>query len=67
MSKLKIIECPRDAMQSIKEFIPTDKKIKYVQKQAFLYEPAHLESRINNTVHLSFLLSAVQPMIPVIS
>ena len=31
MSKLKIIECPRDAMQSIKEFIPTDKKIKYVQ------------------------------------
>ena len=31
MRKLKIIECPRDAMQSIKEFIPTDKKIKYVQ------------------------------------
>ena len=31
MSKLKIIECPRDAMQSIKEFIPTEKKIKYVQ------------------------------------
>ena len=31
MQKLKIIECPRDAMQSIKEFIPTDKKIKYVQ------------------------------------
>ena len=27
MRKLKIIECPRDAMQSIKEFIPTDKKI----------------------------------------
>ena len=24
-------ECPRDAMQSIKEFIPTEKKIKYVQ------------------------------------
>ena len=31
MSRLKIIECPRDAMQSIKEFIPTDKKIKYIQ------------------------------------
>ena len=31
MQKLNIIECPRDAMQSIKEFIPTDKKIKYVQ------------------------------------
>ena len=31
MRKLKIIECPRDAMQSIKEFIPTEKKIKYVQ------------------------------------
>ena len=31
MRKLKIIECPRDAMQSIKEFIPSDKKIKYVQ------------------------------------
>ena len=31
MQKLKIIECPRDAMQSIKEFIPTNKKIKYVQ------------------------------------
>ncbi len=31
MSKLKIIECPRDAMQSIKKFIPTEKKIKYIQ------------------------------------
>ena len=31
MRKLKIIESPRDAMQSIKKFIPTDKKIKYVQ------------------------------------
>ena len=31
MRKLKIIECPRDAMQSIKKFIPTEKKIKYVQ------------------------------------
>lgn len=31
MPKLKIIECPRDAMQSIKMFIPTEKKIKYIQ------------------------------------
>lgn len=28
---LKIIECPRDAMQGIKEFIPTDKKVQYIQ------------------------------------
>lgn len=31
MSKIKLIECPRDAMQGIKEFIPTDRKVKYVQ------------------------------------
>ena len=31
MSKLKIIECPRDAMQSIKKFIPTEKKVRYIQ------------------------------------
>ena len=31
MSKIKIIECPRDAMQSIKEFIPTEIKVKYLQ------------------------------------
>ncbi len=31
MPKIKIIECPRDAMQSIKEFIPTDLKVKYLQ------------------------------------
>ena len=31
MSTIKIIECPRDAMQSIKEFIPTDHKLKYLQ------------------------------------
>jgi hydroxymethylglutaryl-CoA lyase len=32
MSKpVKIIECPRDAMQGIKSFIPTDKKIQYIQ------------------------------------
>lgn len=29
--KIKIIECPRDAMQGIKEFIPTDKKVQYIQ------------------------------------
>lgn len=28
---VKIIECPRDAMQGIKTFIPTEKKIDYVQ------------------------------------
>ncbi|WP_431136045.1 hydroxymethylglutaryl-CoA lyase [Psychroserpens mesophilus] len=28
---LKIIECPRDAMQGIKDFIPTDKKVQYIQ------------------------------------
>jgi len=32
MSKgVKIIECPRDAMQGIKDFIPTEKKVKYIQ------------------------------------
>ena len=29
--KIKIIECPRDAMQGIKEFIPTPKKVDYIQ------------------------------------
>ncbi|MGI9553082.1 MAG: hydroxymethylglutaryl-CoA lyase [Aurantibacter sp.] len=29
--KVKIIECPRDAMQGIKTFIPTEAKIKYLQ------------------------------------
>jgi hydroxymethylglutaryl-CoA lyase len=28
---VKIIECPRDAMQGIKTFIPTKKKIQYLQ------------------------------------
>lgn len=27
---LKIVECPRDAMQGWKHFIPTDKKIAYI-------------------------------------
>ena len=29
--KVKIIECPRDAMQGIKTFIPTEAKIRYLQ------------------------------------
>lgn len=31
METVKIIECPRDAMQGIKMFIPTKKKITYIQ------------------------------------
>jgi len=31
MSRVKIIECPRDAMQGIKTFIPTDQKVRYLQ------------------------------------
>ena len=31
MDDVKIIECPRDAMQGIHEFIPTEKKLKYLQ------------------------------------
>ena len=31
MAKIKLIECPRDAMQGIKTFIPTDEKVKYIQ------------------------------------
>jgi hydroxymethylglutaryl-CoA lyase len=30
MNKIKLIECPRDAIQGIKHFIPTAKKIEYV-------------------------------------
>ncbi len=30
MNKIKIIECPRDAMQGISDFIPTKKKIDYL-------------------------------------
>ena len=29
--KVKMIECPRDAMQGIKAFIPTNEKVKYIQ------------------------------------
>lgn len=31
METIKLIECPRDAMQGIEEFIPTRKKIAYLQ------------------------------------
>jgi hydroxymethylglutaryl-CoA lyase len=31
LDKVKIIECPRDAMQSIKTFIPTNTKLSYLQ------------------------------------
>ncbi|MGV6828205.1 MAG: hydroxymethylglutaryl-CoA lyase [Flavobacteriales bacterium] len=31
MQKVKIIECPRDAMQGIKDFIPTKVKAQYIQ------------------------------------
>ena len=31
MNDVKIIECPRDAMQGIKTFIPTEKKVQYIQ------------------------------------
>jgi len=32
MEDLKIIECPRDAMQGIKEFIPTTTKVSYINE-----------------------------------
>ncbi len=31
MNEIKIIECPRDAMQGWKNMIPTEKKVKYIQ------------------------------------
>lgn len=31
ISPIKIIECPRDAMQGIKDFIPTAQKVQYIQ------------------------------------
>ncbi len=30
-NRVKIIECPRDAMQGIRAFIPTQEKVKYIQ------------------------------------
>ena len=31
MQNVKLIECPRDAMQGIKDWIPTHKKVQYIQ------------------------------------
>lgn len=31
MEHVKLIECPRDAMQGIKDFIPTQEKVQYIQ------------------------------------
>lgn len=31
MNKIKLIECPRDAMQGIRTFIPTEKKVAYIR------------------------------------
>ncbi|MEP2934992.1 MAG: hydroxymethylglutaryl-CoA lyase [Gilvibacter sp.] len=31
MQKVKLIECPRDAMQGIKDWIPTHEKVQYIQ------------------------------------
>lgn len=31
MQEVKIIECPRDAMQGIKDWIPTERKVQYIQ------------------------------------
>ncbi|QQX75675.1 MULTISPECIES: hydroxymethylglutaryl-CoA lyase [Aequorivita] len=31
MQQVKIIECPRDAMQGIKDWIPTSQKVQYIQ------------------------------------
>src|SRR5665213_3157887 len=32
MKSIKLIECPRDAMQGWKTFIPTEKKIEYINQ-----------------------------------
>jgi len=32
MEEVKLIECPRDAMQGLTEFIPTEKKISYINQ-----------------------------------
>jgi len=32
MTPVKLIECPRDAMQGIKTFIPTNEKVQYIQE-----------------------------------
>jgi hydroxymethylglutaryl-CoA lyase len=32
MDKLKLVECPRDAMQGLREFIPTELKVRYINQ-----------------------------------
>ena len=32
MTEVKVIECPRDAMQGLKNFIPTEKKADYINQ-----------------------------------
>ena len=32
VAKLKVIECPRDAMQGLHDFIPTERKVAYIQQ-----------------------------------
>ncbi|MGY8926654.1 MAG: hydroxymethylglutaryl-CoA lyase, partial [Flavobacteriales bacterium] len=32
MDKLKLIECPRDAMQGLQNFVPTDTKAAYINE-----------------------------------
>ena len=32
MREVKIIECPRDAMQGIEMFIPTENKVRYINQ-----------------------------------
>lgn len=32
MNEVKITECPRDAMQGLHDFIPTEKKVEYIQQ-----------------------------------
>jgi len=31
-NRIKIVECPRDAMQGIKQFIPTELKVEYLNQ-----------------------------------
>ena len=51
---MKIIECPRDAIQGLHQFIPTEKKIKYINLL--------LESNLFDTIDFgSFVSSKVIP------
>ena len=37
MSFVKLVECPRDAMQGIKTWIPSKDKIEYIQSITFCW------------------------------